>query len=125
MTSKKFRDYLEVCREMEVLEKKREKLENSEEVREEKQFQSELQKLMDKHEKSAVEVMQIISSVDPDVDEAIAQGSTKARKKRPVQRYENPHTGEVVETRGGNHKTLNAWRKQYGKDTVQSWRTDS
>jgi hypothetical protein len=38
--------------------------------------------------------------------------------------YKNPHTGEVVQTRGGNHKTLNEWRKKHGKEAVQSWQQD-
>jgi hypothetical protein len=38
--------------------------------------------------------------------------------------YKNPYTGEVVKTRGGNHKTLNEWRQKHGKEAVQSWQQD-
>jgi hypothetical protein len=38
-----------------------------------------------------------------------------------VKVYKNPHTGEVVETKGGNHKTLKEWKAEYGSDTVESW----
>ncbi|WP_164661673.1 DNA binding protein, partial [Pseudomonas viridiflava] len=35
--------------------------------------------------------------------------------------YQNPHTGELIETKGGNHRGLKAWKEQYGVDTVDSW----
>ncbi len=49
------------------------------------------------------------------------QEITSSRPKRALKTYRNPHTGEVVQTRGGNHRTLNQWREQYGKEAVQSW----
>lgn len=41
--------------------------------------------------------------------------------RRRMKRYRNPHTGEVVHTRGANHRTLNLWRQKYGRDMVDSW----
>ena len=43
------------------------------------------------------------------------------RRKRKLKVFKNPHTGEVVETKGGNHKTLKAWKEEYGKETVDAW----
>lgn len=43
------------------------------------------------------------------------------RKPRQVKVYKNPHTGELVETKGGNHRTLKEWKAQYGAATVESW----
>lgn len=43
------------------------------------------------------------------------------KQPKPPKIFKNPHTGEVVETRGHNHKTLNAWRDEYGSDTVANW----
>lgn len=37
--------------------------------------------------------------------------------------YKKPHTGEVVETNGGNHKTLKEWKAEHGSATVESWLT--
>jgi hypothetical protein len=37
--------------------------------------------------------------------------------------YKNPHTGEVVETKGGNHKGLKEWKAEHGSATVESWLT--
>jgi hypothetical protein len=42
-------------------------------------------------------------------------------KPRQVKIYKNPHTGEVVETKGGNHKTLKEWKAEHGSATVESW----
>ncbi|MNS60205.1 hypothetical protein D3C72_931900 [compost metagenome] len=38
-----------------------------------------------------------------------------------VKVYQNPHTGELIETKGGNHRGLKAWKEQYGAATVDSW----
>ncbi len=43
------------------------------------------------------------------------------RKARELKVYKNPHSGEVVETKGGNHKTLKAWKAEHGADAVESW----
>ncbi len=43
------------------------------------------------------------------------------RKARNVKMYKNPHNGEVVETKGGNHKLLKQWKSEYGRDEVESW----
>lgn len=43
------------------------------------------------------------------------------RKPRQVKRYKNPHTGEIIETKGGNHTGLKAWKAEHGAETVESW----
>jgi hypothetical protein len=35
--------------------------------------------------------------------------------------YKKPHSGEAVEKKGGNHKTLKEWKAQHGSDVVKSW----
>ena len=35
--------------------------------------------------------------------------------------YQNPNTGEVVETRGGNQEALKACKDEHGAETVESW----
>ncbi|MBR7552292.1 DNA binding protein, partial [Mycobacterium tuberculosis] len=35
--------------------------------------------------------------------------------------YKNPHNGEIIETKGGNHKLLKEWKAEYGSDTVETW----
>ncbi|WP_122663316.1 histone-like nucleoid-structuring protein, MvaT/MvaU family [Pseudomonas viridiflava] len=43
------------------------------------------------------------------------------RKARAMKVYKNPHSGEIVETKGGNHKLLKAWKNEHGSDVVESW----
>ncbi|MCQ4258163.1 histone-like nucleoid-structuring protein, MvaT/MvaU family [Stutzerimonas stutzeri] len=43
------------------------------------------------------------------------------RRARVMKKYTNPHTGEIVETKGGNHKIISAWKAQYGAKEVQGW----
>lgn len=43
------------------------------------------------------------------------------RRARQIKQYNNPHTGEVIETKGGNHKQLKEWKAEYGAETVESW----
>jgi hypothetical protein len=52
-----------------------------------------------------------------------AESKTGTRKPRVLKVYKNPHTGEVVETKGGNHKTLKEWKADQGSATVESWLT--
>ena len=46
-----------------------------------------------------------------------------AKRTRKVKQYKNPHTGETIETKGGNHKTLKEWKATWGGDTVEGWAT--
>jgi hypothetical protein len=48
-------------------------------------------------------------------------GEKTVRRARQIKIYNNPHTGEMIETKGGNHKQLKEWKTQYGADTVESW----
>jgi hypothetical protein len=51
-----------------------------------------------------------------------SQNPIKAtRRERVVKVYKNPHTGETIETKGGNHRQLKEWKSEFGADTVESW----
>ena len=65
----------------------------------------------------------VISLSDPQTGRRAPTTVAKAdsRKPRQVQVYKNPKSGEVIETKGGNHKTLKEWKAKYGADTVESW----
>ena len=68
----------------------------------------------------------VISLLDPSAAKrgksaplpAAEKGSRKARE---LKVYKNPHSGEIVETKGGNHKLLKAWKNEHGSDVVESW----
>ncbi|MEX5688894.1 histone-like nucleoid-structuring protein, MvaT/MvaU family [Pseudomonas silesiensis] len=53
-----------------------------------------------------------------------ATKSTRRPREYPVKRYKNPHTGDVIETRGGNHTMLKTWKSTYGGAVVEGWRLD-
>ena len=55
----------------------------------------------------------VISLLDPDAKIGKSTRTAKApagKRARKVKQYKNPHTGEVIETKGGNHKTLKEWK---------------
>ena len=66
----------------------------------------------------------LINLIDPQVGRRRApavESKSGSRKPRQVKIYKNPNTGEVVETKGGNHKTLKEWKAEHGSATVESW----
>lgn len=84
------------------------------------EFESKLRILLDENHKS---LRDIINILDPQSTRpaAFRTAEPKTRKPRALLTYVNPHDGSIVETKGGNNKTLKAWNAQYGKDVVQSW----
>ncbi|VVP23959.1 hypothetical protein PS838_03989 [Pseudomonas fluorescens] len=67
----------------------------------------------------------VINLLDPKSGRRVpaAEPQASTRKPRQVKVYKNAETGEVVETKGGNHKILKEWKAKYGSDTVESWLT--
>ena len=60
----------------------------------------------------------VIALLDPTTDQRSAKAApaASARRKRRLKIYKNPHTGEVIETRGGNHKGLRSWKDEHGDE---------
>ncbi|WP_458736777.1 histone-like nucleoid-structuring protein, MvaT/MvaU family [Pseudomonas chlororaphis] len=89
-------------------------------LKKEIEFETKLRELLDKY---GFNLKHIINLLDPQRSsrrQAPAQ-TTSTRKPRQLKTYKNPHTGEVVETKGGNHKTLKEWKTKHGADEVESW----
>lgn len=99
-----------------------ESLKNDGALKKEIEFEEKLKVLMGQYGKSLREVVAIL---DPDSVKDAGRRSSLAslpgRRARAVKVYKNPHTGETVETKGGNHKVLKAWKAEHGNDTVESW----
>lgn len=55
------------------------------------------------------------------LDQSQQTKTVGTRRARTLKVYLNPHTNERVETKGGNHKVLKAWKQKHGGDTVESW----
>lgn len=85
----------------------------------EAEFEGKLRDLMGEY---GMSLRNIIAILDPHVARGSAQDQEKPqRKERALKRYLNPHSNEVVETKGGNHKVLKAWKEEHGAGTVESW----
>lgn len=91
-------------------------------LRKEMEFESKLRALLGEYGYS---LKNVINLLDPQTGRRAPVNESKAgsRKPRQVKIYKNPHTGEVVETKGGNHRTLKEWKAEYGSATVESWLT--
>lgn len=89
-------------------------------LKKEIEFETKLRGLLDQY---GFSLKHIINLLDP---QSTKRGQTPtaapgARKPRELKVYKNPHTGEVVETKGGNHKTLKEWKTKHGAEAVESW----
>ncbi|MDF2643220.1 MAG: transcriptional regulator [Pseudomonas sp.] len=86
------------------------------------EFESKLRELLGEYNKSLKDIVSILDPQSSSRSGKTAPAPAKAtRKARSVKQYKNPHSGEVVETKGGNHKTLKQWKAEYGAETVESW----
>lgn len=96
-----------------------EALKNNANLKKEIQFEIELQNLLAEYQKSVKDVIAILDpeSLHSGLDQAVKVG----RRVRVIKVFKNPYTGEVVETKGGNHKVLKSWKAEHGSETVESW----
>ncbi|MNJ07450.1 hypothetical protein D3C77_15480 [compost metagenome] len=60
-------------------------------------------------------------AIEPDATPSPTPRAPKTRKSRPMKTYHNPHTGEVVQARGANHKLLKQWKAIHGAAEVETW----
>jgi hypothetical protein len=102
---------------MQQIAEQLEKMKSDPRLQAEIEFKEKLEALMQEYGKSAVDVLDLL---DPQRARPASQPTTQ-RRKRKLKIYKNPTTGEVVETRGGNQKTLKAWKDEHGDETVESW----
>ncbi|MDT4802053.1 hypothetical protein FQZ97_347680 [compost metagenome] len=93
-------------------------LKNDKELKREIEFESKLRALLDEY---GLGLKAVINILDPEQVKIARPARADKHRERVVKTYKNPHTGEVVETKGGNHKVLNAWKAEYGADAVKSW----
>ncbi|MEQ6917644.1 histone-like nucleoid-structuring protein, MvaT/MvaU family [Halomonas aquatica] len=114
-------NYMQMEQQLKQLQSDMDKLQNDDRLKAELQFKEKLEKLMREFDKSAADVIALLNPKPSAQGSAAAPASGGARRKRKLKIYKNPNTGEVVETRGGNQKTLKAWKDQHGSDTVESW----
>lgn len=98
-----------------------ESLKNDDGLKREIEFEKKLRDLLNEYGYS---LRNVVAILDPQAAtrRAPAVAAEKSnRKPRQLKVYKNPHSGELVETKGGNHKTLKEWKSQYGSEEVESW----
>jgi hypothetical protein len=93
------------------------KLKTDDKLQQEIEFETKLKALLKEYGFSLKTVLDILDP-EPVANRTVQQG---VRRPRALKVYTNPHTGEVVETKGGNHKVINAWKTKYGAEQVRSW----
>lgn len=105
------------------LQERLKNLSQDDKLKKELEFEGKLRTLMGEYQKS---LRDIIALVDPEAKASKATRATKpagSKRARKVKQYKNPNSGEVIETKGGNHKTLKEWKAKWGAETVESWAT--
>ncbi|KXU39101.1 H-NS histone [Ventosimonas gracilis] len=87
-------------------------------------FEKQLRKLMDDYGKSLRDINAILDPSSRTLKARVAgRPAFGSKRQRKLKQYKNPHTGDVIETRGGNHRILKEWKQKWGGDVVESWGT--
>ncbi|WP_462381696.1 histone-like nucleoid-structuring protein MvaT [Pseudomonas sp. Marseille-QA0892] len=105
------------------LQERLKNLSQDDKLKKELEFEGKLRELMGEYQKS---LRDIIALLDPDAKTKLGRTpakTTTAKRARKVKQYKNPHSGEVIETKGGNHKTLKEWKAKWGSEEVEGWAT--
>ena len=98
-----------------------EALKGSTELQKEIEFETKLRDLLSTYGYSLRDVITILDPQASRRSAAPASDERAPRRARQVKQYKNPHNGEIIETKGGNHKLLKEWKAEYGSDEVESW----
>lgn len=86
------------------------------------EFEGKLRTLLGEYSKSLRDVVSILDTTSGGKSVKASSTPEKAvRRARTLKVYNNPHTGEAIETKGGNHKLLKSWKSEHGSDEVESW----
>ena len=107
--------YREKERLMRQLQEELQAMEEKQELKQELEFKNAIEEVLAKFDKTESELFALF-------DASTSSDSGKTRRKRTPTQYKNPTTGETIEVRGGRQKNYQDWIKQYGKETVQSWK---
>ena len=94
-------------------------LEKSESYKNEQSLIRGVEKLLNKFGKTKAELMAFLSDGKTSTTEKAK--SQNPRKQRKLKFYKNPLTNETIETRGGNHKILKAWKNQNPTQNIEEW----
>lgn len=114
-------EYFQKEQQLKQLQEDLERLQKDQRLKSELDLKDKLEALMKEFNKRPAD---IIALLDPKAEQRGAKApatSVTGRRKRRLKIYKHPKTGEVIETRGGNHKGLRSWKDEFGEETVESW----
>ena len=104
------------------LEKELKNIENSAAFRKENAIMRALANLMKKHGCSKVDLIALLQDgMSAPAKRGKRPTASGKRKPRILKIFRNPNTGETVETRGGNHKVLKAWKAEHNLSNIDEW----
>ena len=103
------------------IEKELKNIERSAEFKKESAIGKSLNSLMKRHGCSKNDLISILQSAPGRQAKRAVVRTNETRKLRKLKIFKNPHTGETVETRGGNHKVLKAWKSEYNLINIEEW----
>ncbi|PHN71438.1 transcriptional regulator [Pseudomonas syringae pv. cerasicola] len=94
-----------------------ETMKGNEGLKKEIEFETKLRKLLEHY---GFSLKHIVNLLDPQSSSRrqVADKPAGTRKPRELKVYKNPKTGEVIETKGGNHRALKEWKAEHGADVV-------
>lgn len=108
----KYSEYLDTQKQIEALKAQVESLEKDKKVQTMAIFGKKLDALMAKHGMTRAQVLALWR---------ISDTTAVTRKPRIEKKFKNPTTGEIIKTKGGNHKILKAWKAEFGAEQVAQW----
>ncbi|MDC3123541.1 H-NS histone family protein [Gammaproteobacteria bacterium] len=108
-------------RQLAQIERELKSIERSAAFKREKAINRALTNLMKKHGCSKNDLISILQGTSATPVERVRAANSKARKPRKLKIFKNPNTGETVETRGGNHRVLKAWKSKYELTNIDEW----
>ncbi len=114
-------EYRKLKAQLVALEMRLESLKRNESLQKDIEFDIKLRALLSEHGKSAEDVIELMVPGFASTRKKAQFQKMNQRRTRTLKAYINPHSGERIETRGGNQKTLKAWKREYGSDVVESW----
>ena len=92
----------------------------------EREFETAVRSLLGEYNKS---LRDVIALLDPEsargrrTSAPVATGK-QTRRARTAKVYKNPHTDELLETKGGNNLTMKRWKEQWSAEEIASWLQD-
>ncbi|HDS1776888.1 TPA: DNA binding protein [Pseudomonas putida] len=98
-----------------------EALKGSSELQKEIEFETKLRDMLATYGYSLRDVINILDPQSSRRFAAPAGDERAPRRARQVKQFKNPYNGEIIETKGGNHKLLKEWKAEYGADEVKNW----